>query len=72
MCARVWKASSALHHQEDGPASSTGHLSIGTEQFAVAFSSMVSLTFSNVKLSSRRFRVGLRISVQEGWGVGGC
>ena len=32
-------ASSAQHHREDGPASSPGHLSMGTEQCAVLFSS---------------------------------
>ena len=36
-------ASSALHHQEDERASSPGHLSMGTEQCAGVFSSVVSL-----------------------------
>ena len=34
-------ASSAQHHQEDGPASSPENLSMGTEQCAVVFSSVV-------------------------------
>ena len=33
---RGW-ATSAQHHQGDGPASSLGHLSMGTEQCAVVF-----------------------------------
>ena len=57
-----WLASSAQHHQEDGPASSPGHLSMGTELCAVVFSSVVSLVFSNLKLLLLRwFRVGPRI-----------
>ena len=66
-------ASSAQHHQEDGPASSPGRLSMGTEQCAVVFSSVVSLMslmFSNLKLSSRWLRVGLRVSVDGVVGVG--
>ena len=56
-------ASSAQHHQEDGPASLPRHFSMGTEQCAVVFFSVVSVVFSNLKLLSRWFRVGLRISV---------
>ena len=36
-------ASSAQHHQGDGPASSLGRLGMGTEQCAVVISSVVSL-----------------------------
>ena len=63
-------ASSAQHHQEDGPASSPGHLSMGTEQCAVVFLSVVSLVFSNLELLSRWFRAGLRMSVDGVVSVG--
>ena len=52
-------------HQEDGPTSSLGHLSMGTEQCAVMLLSAVSLVSSNLKLWSKWFRVGLRISVGD-------
>ena len=58
-------ASSAPNHQVDERASSPGHLSMGTEQCAVVFSSVVSLKFLKLKLLLRLFRVGLQSSRQR-------
>ena len=63
-------ASSARHHQGDGPALSLGHLGMGTEQCVVVVWLVVSLMFSNMKLWSRGFRVGLRISTDGVVGIG--
>ena len=60
-----WLASSAQHHRDDWPASLLGCLSMGTEQCAVLFSSVVSLVFSNLKLLLRRLRVRLWIRVSN-------
>ena len=43
---------------------------MGTEQCAVVVSLLVSLMFSNLKLWSRWFRVGLRINTDGVVGVG--
>ena len=46
------------------------HLSMGTEQCAAVFLSVVSLVFSNLELLSRWFRAGLRMSVDGVVSVG--
>ena len=63
-------ASSAQHHQGDGPASSLGRLSMNAEQCAVVVSLVVSLMFLNLKLWSRWFRVGLKIGIDGVFVVG--
>ena len=52
---RGWAGSSTHHHQEDGAASSLGHVSMGKGQCAVVVSSVINLmiSFSNLKLWSR-------------------